>query len=98
MLGGCAGAEELGFVLVLRDYDHLLTAAAAETAVRANVSQSLVGHRVALAIRLGNGNHTAKLVSFADGRWVPHPPDGATAHCASVGISSVHGKGHPWVP
>jgi hypothetical protein len=70
-LGPCsAGSEELQFVLVLRDYDHLLTAAAPETVIRTNMSQSLVGHRMAFGIRLRNGSHTAKLVSFADGKML----------------------------
>jgi hypothetical protein len=65
-----AGAEELQFVLVLRDYDHLLTAAAPETVVKTNLSQSLVGHRMAFQIRLRHGSHSAKLVSFADGKML----------------------------
>lgn len=39
-------------MLVLRDYDHLLTAATPETVVKTNLSQSLVGHRVAFQVRL----------------------------------------------
>jgi hypothetical protein len=65
-----AGAEELQFVLVLRDYDHLLTAAAPETVVKTNMSQSLVGHRMAFQVKLRNGSHTTKLVSFADGKML----------------------------
>lgn len=66
-----AGAEELQFILVLRDYDHLLTAAAPETVVKTNLSQSLVGgHRMAFQIRLRSGSHTTKLVSFADGKML----------------------------
>lgn len=57
-------------MLVLRDYDHLLTAAAPETVVKTNLSQSLVGHRMAFQIRLRNGGHTTKLVSFADGKML----------------------------
>ena len=55
---------------MLRDYDHLLTAAAPESMVKTNLSQSLVGHRMAFQIKLRHGSHSAKLVSFADGKML----------------------------
>jgi hypothetical protein len=48
----------------------LLTAAAPETVVKTNLSQSLVGHRMAFQVRLRHGSHTAKLVCFADGKML----------------------------
>lgn len=42
---GGAGGEELSFILVLRDMEHLMTAASSHAAVKANVSSSITGHK-----------------------------------------------------
>ena len=49
-------------MLVLRDFEHLRNAAAAETVTRARL--------MSLQLLLGNGHHTSKIVSYADGKNV----------------------------
>mmetsp|Transcript_13149 Transcript_13149/g.39792 ORF Transcript_13149/g.39792 Transcript_13149/m.39792 type:complete len:646 (-) Transcript_13149:1186-3123(-) len=69
-VGIALGGEELSFILVLRDMEHLMTAASSHAAVKANVSSSITGHKVAFQLRLGNAVHTAKLLSFSHGRML----------------------------
>ena len=49
-------------MLVLRDFEHLRNAAAAETVTRARL--------MSLQLLLGNGHHTSKIVTYADGKSV----------------------------
>lgn len=44
--GWVAGAEELSFILVLRDVDHLMEAASSKAAMKTNVSASTKSHKV----------------------------------------------------
>lgn len=68
--GLAVGAEELSFIIVLREADLLLDVAASKASMKTNGSPLNKSQKVSLQLQLGNAVHTTKFLSFSEGRML----------------------------